>query len=138
MSFYDLLEVEFDVGEKKLRTAYQKKMMSVHPDRHQENKDHYRKLFHQVQTAFETLSDKFRREDYDKKLLKEETVHVHDEVNFDDLEHFENEHFFLYTCRCSQTIKISESALEEGYQIFSCQSCSLNIKLDFKTRVEED
>jgi len=71
--FYDTLGVTPDADDNSLRKAYKKKAMQYHPDKNPGNVEAQEK-FKDISKAYETLSDKEKREIYDEggeQALKE-------------------------------------------------------------------
>lgn len=64
-SYYELLAVDRNATEDELKKAYRKKALELHPDRNYGNVDHTTKLFAEVQSAYEVLSDPQERAWYD-------------------------------------------------------------------------
>lgn len=63
--YYDVLGVERGADEKEIKRAYKKLAMKYHPDRTQGNKELEEK-FKEIQEAYEVLSDKQKRANYDQ------------------------------------------------------------------------
>lgn len=64
--FYKRLRVDKNASPKDLKRSYRKLARELHPDRHPQEKEKYRKLFQEVQEAYEVLSDENKRKLYDK------------------------------------------------------------------------
>ncbi|KAJ2373062.1 hypothetical protein IW150_003808 [Coemansia sp. RSA 2607] len=67
IDFYKLLGVEIDVGDKELTKAYRVKALQYHPDKNRDNPE-ASKLFHDIKSAYDLLTDPKRRAEYDEKL----------------------------------------------------------------------
>ncbi|KAJ1725664.1 hypothetical protein LPJ53_000143 [Coemansia erecta] len=67
IDFYKLLGVEIDVGDKELTKAYRVKALQYHPDKNRDNPDASR-IFHDIKSAYDLLTDPKRRAEYDEKL----------------------------------------------------------------------
>ncbi|UEA17650.1 molecular chaperone DnaJ [Pasteurella canis] len=63
--YYEVLGVERSADEKEIKRAYKKLAMKYHPDRTQGNKELEEK-FKEIQEAYEILSDKQKRANYDQ------------------------------------------------------------------------
>ncbi len=63
LSYYEVLEVSFDCDEQKIKAAFRRLARKYHPDVNP-SKDAIEK-FKRITEAYETLSDKIRREKYD-------------------------------------------------------------------------
>ncbi|MDO5054406.1 MAG: molecular chaperone DnaJ [Pasteurella oralis] len=63
--YYEVLGVERGADEKEIKRAYKKLAMKYHPDRTQGNKELEEK-FKEIQEAYEVLSDKQKRANYDQ------------------------------------------------------------------------
>ena len=63
--YYDLLGVERTATDDELKKAYRRKALELHPDRNYGNVDDTTRLFAEVQTAYEVLSDPQERAWYD-------------------------------------------------------------------------
>ncbi|KAL4930580.1 putative C2H2 finger domain protein [Aspergillus undulatus] len=63
--FYELLEVEQNASPEKIKKAYRKKALELHPDRNFGNVEAATNLFSEIQAAYEVLSDPQERSWYD-------------------------------------------------------------------------
>jgi DnaJ homolog subfamily A member 5 len=63
--YYDLLGVERTATDDELKKAYRRKALELHPDRNYGNVEETTRLFAEVQTAYEVLSDPQERAWYD-------------------------------------------------------------------------
>lgn len=63
--YYDVLGVERDASEDDIKKAYRRKALELHPDRNYGNVENATKLFAEVQSAYEVLSDSQERAWYD-------------------------------------------------------------------------
>ncbi|KIW02863.1 uncharacterized protein PV09_05916 [Verruconis gallopava] len=64
-SYYALLGVERQATDDEIKKAYRRKALELHPDRNYGKEDEATKLFAEVQTAYEVLSDPQERAWYD-------------------------------------------------------------------------
>jgi len=64
-SYYELLGIERQATEDEIKKAYRKKALELHPDRNYGNVESATKLFAEVQSAYEVLSDPQERAWYD-------------------------------------------------------------------------
>ena len=69
-SYYTTLGVPKDATLATIRSAYRKLVLSCHPDKTQDEAEKAvrQEKFHEVQEAYETLSDESRRHKYDEKV----------------------------------------------------------------------
>ncbi|CAF3977729.1 unnamed protein product [Rotaria sordida] len=65
MDLYNLLSVSRTATEKEIKRAYLLKAKELHPDRNPGDKN-AEELFKKVNQAYAILSDKYKREQYDK------------------------------------------------------------------------
>lgn len=63
--YYDLLGVDRLATDEEIKKAYRRKALELHPDRNYGNVEHATRLFAQVQSAYEVLSDPQERAWYD-------------------------------------------------------------------------
>jgi DnaJ family protein A protein 5 len=63
--YYDLLGVERDASEDEIKKAYRRKALELHPDRNYGDVENTTKLFAEIQSAYEVLSDAQERAWYD-------------------------------------------------------------------------
>ena len=66
MNPYQVLGVSENASEEEITKAYRKLAKKYHPDANQDNKDEAEKNFKEVNEAYETLSDKQKRQMYDQ------------------------------------------------------------------------
>ena len=65
MDLYNLLSVSRTVTDKEIKRTYLTKAKELHPDRNPDDKK-AEESFKRVNQAYAILSDKFKREQYDK------------------------------------------------------------------------
>ena len=63
---YQILGVEKDSDESTIKKAYRKKALKWHPDKNSHQKEEAEKMFKKISEAYSILSDKDKREIYDK------------------------------------------------------------------------
>ena len=63
---YDVLGVSKDASEEVIKKSYRKKAMKYHPDRNLNDKENSEKKFKEISHAYEILSDKGKRDTYDR------------------------------------------------------------------------
>src|SRR5271155_3686077 len=63
--YYELLGVERQATEEEIKKAYRRKALELHPDRNYGNVESATKLFAEIQSAYEVLSDPQERAWYD-------------------------------------------------------------------------
>jgi len=72
MDLYKVLDIKRNASLKTITKAYREKALKYHPDK---NPDVDIKKFHEIQTAYEILSDEEKRQKYDN-LSKDETINI--------------------------------------------------------------
>ena len=102
-TYYDILGVSPNVPQVEIREAYKKQSIRYHPDKHSMQKDKATVLFQQIVEAYECLSDKLRRMDYDKKMG------LTGVSAFDNGKNFGRGSFFTANQRCSPFTKGSKA-----------------------------
>ncbi|RAL06296.1 putative C2H2 finger domain protein [Aspergillus ibericus CBS 121593] len=65
LDYYELLQVNWDASAEEIKKAYRKKALELHPDRNYGNVEYATKLFAEIQSAYEVLSDPQERSWYD-------------------------------------------------------------------------
>ncbi|XP_054979178.1 dnaJ homolog subfamily B member 2 isoform X3 [Sorex araneus] len=65
-SYYEILDVPPNASPDDIKKAYRKKALQWHPDKNPDNKEFAEKKFKEVAEAYEVLSDKHKREIYDR------------------------------------------------------------------------
>merc|ERR1719229_1065718 len=65
-NFYKVLGVEKNASEKDIKRAYRKLAMKWHPDRNPKNKKKAEENFKKISAAYEVLSDKKKRAEFDQ------------------------------------------------------------------------
>lgn len=152
---YSLLGVKVDASEREVRLAFLRLVRKFHPDKNiselskeketedasSENKDHTSSIivkYHALYEAYCILKDPERRKKYDLSVFNESlgnnnNMVWHKSVNFEDLEcmNEDGREIFGYFCRCGELILIEKKHIEEGYNLFSCDSCSSKIVITF-------
>lgn len=64
--YYDLLEIQKSATEEDVKKAYRKQALKWHPDKNPENREAAEARFKEIAEAYEVLSNKEKRELYDK------------------------------------------------------------------------
>jgi DnaJ-class molecular chaperone len=72
MDLYKVLDIKRNASIKTIKKAYHEKALKYHPDK---NPQADVKKFHEIQTAYEILTDEEKREKYDN-LSKDETINI--------------------------------------------------------------
>lgn len=65
-SYYDILDVPRSASADDIKKAYRRKALQWHPDKNPDNKEFAERKFKEVAEAYEVLSDKHKREVYDR------------------------------------------------------------------------
>ncbi len=65
-NYYQMLGVSADASQEEIKSAYRKLAQKYHPDKNPENKN-AEEMFKQIQEAYGILSDKKKRNDYDRQ-----------------------------------------------------------------------
>ncbi|XP_029789619.1 dnaJ homolog subfamily B member 2 isoform X1 [Suricata suricatta] len=65
-SYYEILDVPRSASADDIKKAYRKKALQWHPDKNPDNKEFAERKFKEVAEAYEVLSDKHKREIYDR------------------------------------------------------------------------
>lgn len=63
---YEVLDVKPDASEIDIKKSYRKLALKYHPDRNKDNKTECEEKFKEISSAYEILSDKEKRSNYDK------------------------------------------------------------------------
>ena len=78
MSYYDILEIKKDVTHEEIKTAYRRLAKKYHPDKNPLGEE----KFKHITEAYETLSDKIKRSQYDyQNEVREEKNHLYQHYN---------------------------------------------------------
>lgn len=90
-NYYDILGIKKDASEEDIKKAYKKLALRWHPDRNKGNEAQANGKFQKITQAYSVLSDKERREKYDKYgVTTEEPTHNPNEHNFKFNHKFDN------------------------------------------------
>ena len=87
-NYYELLEIDKNASQEIIDKAYKLLVKKYHPDLQKENnKEEYEKIIKKINEAYEVLSDKNKRKEYDDSLQqnyisKEEYIKLYDENKY--------------------------------------------------------
>lgn len=87
-NYYELLEIDKNASQEIMDKAYKLLVKKYHPDlQKQDNKEEYEKIIKKINEAYEVLSDKNKRKEYDDSLQqnyisKEEYIKLYDENKY--------------------------------------------------------
>ncbi|KAK4802944.1 hypothetical protein SAY86_001147 [Trapa natans] len=158
MTLYEVLSVGEDASYEDIKASYRTKVLSHHPDKLRvpaasETAYPDKFKFHEIQEAWEILSDARSRRRYDRELqASRQDVLVSEDVRLDEMtvEDVGEALQLLYSCRCGDYFSIDSQDLEDmGYPLLKdesgmsiktpdgspasvvipCGSCSLRIRL---------
>lgn len=64
--YYDVLGVAKGASEAEVKSAYRKKAVEWHPDKHKDNKEEAERRFKEINEAYQVLSDSQKKQAYDQ------------------------------------------------------------------------
>ncbi|MBL7036360.1 DnaJ domain-containing protein [Candidatus Microgenomates bacterium] len=64
--YYDILGLDKSASTTEIKSAYKKKALEWHPDRHKDNKEEAEKRFKEINEAYQILSDSSKKSAYDQ------------------------------------------------------------------------
>ena len=73
-NYYDILEISPSASSFEIEQAYQKLASFWHPDRHRENRKGAQEKFHDINEAYEHLSNRNSRQHYDNLLSQKFSI----------------------------------------------------------------
>ncbi|EAN33903.1 DnaJ domain protein [Theileria parva strain Muguga] len=82
--YYKLLGVSPDADEDAIKKQYRKLAMKYHPDKNPHNKEKSAEMFKKISQAYEVLSDKRKRRNYDNNVNFGFDQNYANNFNFDD------------------------------------------------------
>ncbi|KAH8741949.1 DnaJ domainhypothetical protein zf-CSL following [Cryptosporidium ryanae] len=149
--YYTLLGLRKDATEREIRLAFLRQVRRYHPDKNvpefklecsncdignQENKSSKRHeiivKYHALYEAYSTLKDQTKRSEYDLSLFNKGISKKHSwhkVLDLNELEYYADEETFCYSCNCGELIVFHKKHIEEGFNLFPCDSCSTKITI---------
>lgn len=110
MNLYEILEIKDDATEKEIKKAYALKLRMFPPESESEE-------FIKIKNAFDILSNKEKREEYDLSIDEEEnTINLENEIN----ELFENEDYKNSIIKILELLEITPSFIDYIYKLVLC------------------
>jgi len=73
-NYYDILQIPQNASSTDIEHAYQKLSAFWHPDKHRDNRRNAEINFNDISEAYETLSNRNRRSNYDDLLSKQYSI----------------------------------------------------------------
>jgi diphthamide biosynthesis protein 4 len=131
-SHYDVLQVPHDASFDAIKRAYQRALLTVHPDK-TGGED---RGFAALQDAWKTLGNAQWRAAYDEKLrntkeTKEKESVAHWVVRAEEMQWDENKGALTMACRCGGVyIVTEEDEMDEGIVVVPCSGCSYKLQVD--------
>lgn len=128
-NLYEIMECSEDASFEKLRQNYQKLVLRYHPDKNIDNVSNEK--FVKVKKAWDILSDKKLKEDYDIKWKQRKVAQnfpIQNEVHIDEFDE-DDELFLTNECRCGGLYILSETDVKFCCDIVCCDTCTLSVKV---------
>ncbi|CAG5136643.1 unnamed protein product [Candidula unifasciata] len=153
-NLYEILQSDPGASTEQLRDSYKRLVRLYHPDKNlqtlllsnnhetssaTENTQNADK-FIIIDRAWKILSDPELRSQFDAKWhdrnLAQE-LPIQDEVLFEDFDYTDEEKVYLFPCRCGGYYVLSELDSQLHFDIVCCETCSLTIKVLYKSAYSE-
>lgn len=74
LDYYEILDIAKDASHGEVKKAYRKLALKWHPDKNPDQKEEAEKKFKEISEAYEVLSDKEKREIYDRYAMTERSM----------------------------------------------------------------
>ncbi|KAL7301038.1 hypothetical protein TKK_0006310 [Trichogramma kaykai] len=132
-TLYDILGCPQDSSTEKLKEAYHSLILKHHPDK---NSDTDTSTFHNIQRAWDILSNPEQRKEYDIKIAQadfdSECVLIFAKINSKELEPTEDSEILSYPCRCGSNYQVHiDDLLEKNCVLhIPCEDCTFVIIVD--------
>lgn len=135
-NYYEILEVPTHAAKKEIRKAYLQKCKQFHPDLH-DGAEWAEVRLKEVNEAYETLSDTFRRNDYDIQLLQiqPKTSESHKEKVIPSFQEIKQRPIWLYGSILAVLLWLSVGAIAV-YQPSSSYAVSPALKNEYRRFLE--
>ncbi|ESO01346.1 hypothetical protein HELRODRAFT_152153, partial [Helobdella robusta] len=144
-NLYEILQVDPKASQQEIKRSFQKLALKFHPDklptRGDTNMAETRdrdgcQLFQRISTAWSVLGDPDQRKQYDalwhhRCVLFESCGPIHDRVPFNGFKKCTETNEYLYECRCSDYLVLTEQDVCLKLDVVNCSTCSLNVIVDY-------
>lgn len=122
---YEVLDIPRNASNEIIRAAYHKRLLELHPDKRGGDASGVAEL-DAVRAAFQTLSDKNKRAEYDTLTVAPAAVVV-ETLTLDDFEEVDG--WLQYSCRCGGCFALHTSQCGQ-FDIVPCDTCSLAVRIE--------
>ncbi|XP_028173432.1 DPH4 homolog [Ostrinia furnacalis] len=128
--YYQVLECERTASAEELKRSYQRLVLSLHPDKSDQNNSD--ELFLLVQKAWSVLRDPVSRKQYDAELTCQEhsELLIYETLPIQNMDYDPVEDVYMYTCRCGGTYFLDRSGSGMAAKVvIGCDECSFSIEV---------
>mmetsp|Transcript_42501 Transcript_42501/g.48839 ORF Transcript_42501/g.48839 Transcript_42501/m.48839 type:complete len:142 (+) Transcript_42501:36-461(+) len=128
--YYKLMGLSIDSTAEEIKSRYRVLMLRLHPDKNNSQMAEDKELFFKIQRGYPILSNIETRKNYDNQLLASDP-HAHDKIDIDHQAFDDDDDVEIECEQCRSNFSIFKTELDQGYNVFECDSCSHKIEVNF-------
>ncbi|OZJ04880.1 hypothetical protein BZG36_02523 [Bifiguratus adelaidae] len=134
---YEVLQVAENAPLGTIKQSFQRLVLLHHPDKNIDHGFSEEEIIeggiNRILDAWNVLKSAERRKSYDEKLRvlrsKAALNAITNDIDLEDMDYDASTGSYTYPCRCSGAFMITETDLENGVEMVTCDMCSIRVRI---------